>query len=82
MPRDARRRRRLIVLGAYLAGACGDGAGPAGEPVLAFTAVRGDSARLAIANADARGMRILEGFGNEASAAWSPDGTRLAFVRY
>jgi TolB protein len=65
-----------------LVAACRDGGGPAGDGSLALTAVRGDSTRLALADADGRGLRLLDGFGNEVTPAWSPDGTQLAFVRY
>jgi Tol biopolymer transport system component len=64
------------------ASACGDSAGPGGAAELAFTARRGDSLRVAVATADASEMRVLPGFGNEATPAWSPDGMRIAFVRF
>jgi TolB protein len=82
MPRMRSRCSHAAVLFTIVAAACGKESGPSGDGPLALTALRGDSTRLAVADADGRGLRLLDGFGNEVTPAWSPDGTRLAFVRY
>lgn len=70
----------ILLLALTLTG-CSDGAGPEAAWKLALTVDRLGVPRIALANGDASKVRVLDGVDRESAAAWSPDGTKLAFVR-